>query len=64
MWWQRLQIVLLGTGAAVLYGVVHDQVTVRICLEYFTRAHPAIFPTSSPVLGLDAPGWYWTHLWC
>jgi hypothetical protein len=28
---------------AVFYGIVHDQITVRICLEDFTVAHPAIF---------------------
>lgn len=36
----RLAVVALCTGAAVAYGVVHDQVTVRICLEYFTVFHP------------------------
>jgi hypothetical protein len=28
-----LIILAMATGAAVLYGVLHDQVTVRICLE-------------------------------
>jgi hypothetical protein len=37
--------------AAVLYGIVHDQVTARICLEYFTVLHPPIFgATHSPTL--------------
>ncbi len=36
--------------AAVLYGIVHDQVTARICIEYFTIFHPPIFHTHSPTL--------------
>lgn len=39
--------------AAVLYGVVHDQITARICVEYFTVAHPPLIRSESPtVLGL------------
>ncbi len=42
-------------AAAVLYGIVHDQITARVCLEYFTVLHPPIFHTQSPtLLGL---GW-------
>jgi hypothetical protein len=41
--------------AAVTYGIVHDQVTARVCVEYFTIGHPPVFPTESPtLLGL---GW-------
>jgi hypothetical protein len=41
--------------AAVAYGIVHDQVTARICVEYFTVGHPPVFGTNSPtLLGL---GW-------
>jgi len=47
---QFLAIVALSIAAAVVYGIVHDQVTVRICLEYFTIGHPPIFPTASPTL--------------
>lgn len=40
-------------GAAVAYGVCHDQVTARVCLEYFTVAHaPLVDSTSPTVLGL------------
>jgi hypothetical protein len=28
-----LRIVLLCIAAAIVYGVVHDQVTARICIE-------------------------------
>jgi hypothetical protein len=45
-----LRIVLLAIGAAIAYGIVHDQITARLCVEYFTIAHPPIFPTASPTL--------------
>lgn len=47
---KKFQVVLLCVLAACSYGVVHDQITARICLEYFTVAHPPFFPTSSPTL--------------
>lgn len=34
-----LGIVLLAVLASIAYGVLHDQITVRICLEYFTVGH-------------------------
>ncbi len=50
---QALKIVGLAILAAVLYGIVHDQVTARICIEYFTVAHPRLIASESPtVLGL------------
>jgi hypothetical protein len=42
---QSIKIILTCVGAAVLCGVVHDQVTVRVCVEYFSVFHPRIFPT-------------------
>jgi hypothetical protein len=33
-----------------VYGVMHDQVTARVCLEYFTIGHPPLIRTSSPTL--------------
>ena len=49
---QALAIVMLSILAAVGYGVVHDQVTARICIEYFTIGHPPIFtqPVTSPTV--------------
>ncbi len=47
---KKFQVVLLCVIAACSYGVIHDQITVRVCLEYFTVAHPPLFPTSSPTL--------------
>ena len=52
---ESLKIVLISIAAAVLYGIIHDQFTVRICVEYFTVFHPPVFATQSPtLLGL---GW-------
>lgn len=50
-----LKIVGLGVASAVVYGVLHDQVTARVCVEYFTIGHPPVFPTTSPTL--LALGW-------
>jgi hypothetical protein len=47
---QKTKIILLSVGAAVAYGIVHDQITARLCIEYFTLAHPRLFPVSSPTL--------------
>lgn len=45
-----LKIVLLGLAAAIGYGIVHDQVTARVCVEYFTVGHPRIIASESPTL--------------
>jgi len=49
------RIVGLCVGTSILYGILHDQVTAHICVEYFTIGHPRIFPTESPTL--LAVGW-------
>jgi hypothetical protein len=49
------KIVLLAVLAAVCYGVLQDQVTTRVCVEYFTLGHPPVFPTDDPTL--LALGW-------
>jgi hypothetical protein len=41
--------------SAIVYGIVHDQITARVCLEYFTVFHPPVFQTQSPTL--LALGW-------
>ncbi len=46
----RTKIILLCVLAACGYGVVHDQITVRVCVEYLSVAHPPLFPTRSPTL--------------
>ncbi len=45
-----LRIVLTTTGLAVVYGVLHDLVTVHVAPTYFTVAHPTIVETDSLVL--------------
>ena len=47
---EALKIWLLCIFAALAYGVVHDQITARICVEYFSIAHPTILPLTSPTL--------------
>lgn len=47
---KKLQVVLLTVLVSVMYGIIHDQITARICLEYFTLAHPPLFPTTSTTL--------------
>lgn len=50
-----IAIVVLCTGSAVIYGILLDQITARVCLEYFTIGHPPVFDTTSPTwLGV---GW-------
>jgi hypothetical protein len=50
-----IAIVLLCMVAAIAYGIVHDQVTARVCVEYFTIGHPPVFATEDPTL--LAIGW-------
>lgn len=56
-----LKIVAFSTLAAILYGILHDQVTAHICVEYFSVAHPDIFHTQSPFL--LALGWGVVATW-
>ena|SRR5689334_13572795 len=55
-------IILLCVLSATVYGIIHDQITARICVEYFTIGHPPIFNTDSPTLlgigwGIVATWW-------
>lgn len=44
MLWRKFRVVgvtvLASIAAAVVYGLIHDQITIRICPEYFTVWHP------------------------
>src|SRR5215813_13827075 len=56
------RIVGLAILAGIVYGIAHDQVTARICVEYFTVFHPPVFSTQSPTLlafgwGIIATWW-------
>jgi len=58
-----LKIVLLTVAAAIVYGIAHDMVTTRVCVEYFTIGHPPVFNTTSPTLlalgwGVIATWWF------
>lgn len=55
-------IVALSICACIFYGIIHDQVTARICIEYFTIGHPRIIRTEDPttigiVWGIVATWW-------
>ena len=52
---QNFGIILLCVVSAIVYGIVHDEVTARVCVEYFTIGHPPFFDTDSPTL--LALGW-------
>ncbi len=59
---QSIAIVVLSIVAAVVYGILHDQVTARVCVEYFTVGHPPVFHTDDPTLlgfgwGIIATWW-------
>jgi hypothetical protein len=52
---QAPAIVGLAVAAAIIYGILHDQITAHVCVQYFTIGHPLVFHTDSPtLLGL---GW-------
>lgn len=52
---EAIKIWLLSVAAAIMYGILHDEITARVCVEYFTIGHPRIFPIESPTL--LALGW-------
>jgi hypothetical protein len=56
-------IVATSVLAGIVYGVLHDQVTARVCVEYFTIGHPPLIPSQSPTLlalawGVVATWWF------
>lgn len=59
--WRRS--ILTGTLAAIVYGVVHDQITVRISPPYLMDWHPQIVPSRDPTVvalawGVVATWWF------
>lgn len=58
---EPLQIIFLAIGGTIAYGIVMDQITIRICPEYFTVAHPHILNTGS--LTLLALAWGVVATW-
>ena len=50
---QSIKIIILSILAAITYGIIHDQITAHICVEYFTIGHAKLIQSESPfVLGL------------
>ena len=47
---QSIKIVFACIVAAILYGIVHDQITAHLCIEYFTVFHPKIISSQAPTL--------------
>lgn len=47
---QPLKILLFAIVSAIIYGILHDQITAHICVEYFTIGHERIFATEAPTL--------------
>ena len=45
---QWIAIVVLSILSCVAFGVMHDQVTARICVEYYTTGHPQVIPSEDP----------------
>lgn len=52
---EGLKIVGLCVLASIAYGILHDLVTANLCVEYFSKFHPDVFHTESPLL--LALGW-------
>lgn len=60
---QAILIVVLSVFACIIYGVIHDQITARICVEYFTVGHAPVFQTEEPTMlglgwGVRATWWF------
>jgi hypothetical protein len=62
---ESVKIIAFSTAAAIVYGVLHDQFTAYICVEYFSVAHPPVFATRSPfwlALGWGVIATWWVGL--
>jgi len=44
------KIILSTFLLAISYGIIHDLVTAHLCLEYFTKGHPKLIESESPIL--------------
>jgi len=58
-----IAIVAMAVFAGIVYGILHDQVTARVCVEYFTIGHPRLIASRSPTLlalawGVVATWWF------
>jgi hypothetical protein len=53
----------MAVFAGIVYGILHDQITARVCVEYFTIGHPPLIASRSPTLlalawGVVATWWF------
>jgi hypothetical protein len=60
---RSIAIVAMAVFAGIVYGILHDQVTARVCVEYFTIGHPPLIASRSPTLlalawGVVATWWF------
>ena len=46
---ETIKIILMEVAAAIVYGILHDQITARVCVEYFTIGHAPIFHLDSAI---------------
>src|SRR5260370_9801910 len=53
---QFFKITLLGFICTIVYGILQDQITARLCVEYFTIGHPRVFGNTEDAT-LLALGW-------
>ncbi len=58
---EYLKTIALCVAAACVYGILQDQVTAHVCVEYFSVWHPPLFATRSPAL--LALGWGVVATW-
>jgi hypothetical protein len=64
---QWFAIVSVSILSCITYGIIHDQITARICVEYFTIGHPPVVLTDDPttlglVWGIIATWWVGVQL--
>jgi len=64
-----LKTVLLCTGLAIAYGLIHDQFSIRICPAYLMDYHPQIIPSDNPTVvalawGVVATWWAGAFIGC
>lgn len=66
---QTAAIIVGCVAAAIGYGIIHDQITARVCVEYLTIGHPPVFQTDDPTMlglgwGIIATWWVGLILGC
>ena len=59
---ESIKIIIFSILAAIAYGIIHDQITAHICVEYFTIGHVRVIQSESPfilalVWGVIATWW-------